>query len=97
MNFQTENYLFDRNDNVAGWDEVRTWKMEVTNTRDLDIEIEITRGFGTTYWDIETDDEYEKYDAEHVRFELELNTRSKREVVYTVRTYHGRRQEAVND
>ena len=97
MEFGTEKYLFDRKGNIAGWDEVRTWKVEVNNTRDLDIEIEITRGFGMTYWEIATDDEYEKYDAEHVRFELKLKARSKREVVYTVTTYHGTRQEALND
>ena len=93
MEFKTENYEFDRDHNIAGWDEVRTWKIEVTNTRGLDVEIEITRGFGTAYWKIETDDEYEKYDLDHVRFKAVIGPWSKREFVYTVTTYHGTRKE----
>ncbi|MHC4494800.1 MAG: DUF4139 domain-containing protein, partial [Planctomycetota bacterium] len=45
MEFKTDNYVFDRRGNVSGWDEIRTWKIEITNTRTLPIEIEITRGF----------------------------------------------------
>ncbi len=56
MDFKTENYVFDTKNNVAGWDEVRTWKIEITNTRTLPIEVEITRGFGTAYWTLQLDE-----------------------------------------
>ncbi|MHC4572714.1 MAG: DUF4139 domain-containing protein [Planctomycetota bacterium] len=97
MGFKTANYVFDRKGNVAGWDEIRTWKIEITNTRTLPVEIEITRGFGTAYWSFETDIPYEKHDATHARFKLTVQPRSKRTFNYTVTTYHGVRQEALTE
>ena len=96
MDFKTDNYLFDANDNIAGWDEIRTWKMEITNARQLQVEIEITRGFGTPYWKLQYDDKavsYKKYDVERARFKAEAQPRTRRKFSYTVTTYHGTRQE----
>jgi len=98
MGYKTENYLFDRNRDIAGWDEIRMWDIKVTNTRELPIKIEITRGFATAYWTLksDTDDvDYQKHDAEHARFELKLEPRTKRTVRYTATTYHGVRREAM--
>jgi hypothetical protein len=100
MDFKTENYLFDSKGNISGWDEVQTWQIEVTNTRILPIEIEITRGFGTAYWQMkfgEKDISYEKYDVTHARFKLNLSPRSKRTFEYTVRTYQGEREQALTE
>ena len=99
MDFRTENYLFDGNKDVAGWDEVRTWHIETTNARKLDVSVEITRGFGTAYWDLDFDEagvEYEKYDAQNARFTLAVPGRTSRVLRYVVRTYHGRREDAQN-
>jgi hypothetical protein len=99
MDFKTDNYVFDGKKNVAGWEQIATWKVEVTNTRALPIDIEITRGFGTAYWTLQLEDKdvsYEKYDAVHARFKLTLQPRSKRALAYTVRTHHGMREEQVN-
>jgi len=95
MDFKTDNFMFNKKGNVAGWDEIRTWKMEVTNTQTLPVEIEITRGFGTAYWTLQADIPYEKHDATHARFNVELQPRSKRTFAYTVTTYHGVREEAL--
>jgi len=98
MNFKTDNYVFNKAKNIVGWDEIRTWKMKITNTRTLPIEIEITRGFGTAYWTLQLDDgdiSYEKHDATHARFKVNLEPRSKRPFGYTVTTYHGVREETV--
>jgi hypothetical protein len=95
MNYKTENYVYDRDKNITGWDEIRTWKIEITNTRELPIELEITRGFGTAYWTFQTDIPYEKHDATHVRFKLTRKPRSKWTFEYTVTTYHGVREEAL--
>jgi len=99
MDFKTENYLFDSKGNVSGWDEVQTWQIEVTNTRTLSIEVEITRGFGTVYWQMKFDEKnisFEKYDVTHPRFKLKLEPQSKRTFGYTVRTYHGEREQAMS-
>jgi hypothetical protein len=95
MDFKTENYIFDNSGNVSGWDEIRTWKIEITNTRTLPIKIEITRGFDTAYWILQSDTPYEKHDASHARFMLELEPRSKQMLEYKVRTYHGTREESL--
>jgi hypothetical protein len=95
MDFKTENYIFDNSGNVSGWDEIRTWKIEITNTRTLPIQIEITRGFDTAYWTLQSGTPYEKYDASHARFMLELEPRSNQTLEYTVRTYHGTREESL--
>ncbi len=95
MDFKTDNYIFDRRGNVAGWDEIRTWKIEITNTRALPIEIEITRGFGTAYWTIQVNIPYEKHDATHARFKVNLEPRSKSTFEYTATTYHGVREETL--
>ncbi len=95
MNFKTDNFMFDKKGNVAGWNEIRTWKIEIINTRELPIEIEITRGFGTAYWTMQAEIPYEKHDATHARFNLNLGPRNKRAFEYTVTTYHGLREDAL--
>jgi hypothetical protein len=98
MDFKTENHVYDKNNDVAGWDEVRTWKIEVTNTRTVPVKFEITRGFGTAYWTMQFDQQgvsYIKHDATHARFTLTLEPRSKRSFEYIVRTAHGTREELV--
>jgi hypothetical protein len=52
MDIRTEAYMFDPNNNVVGWDEVETWRVEMTNTRDVPAQIEVTRNFGTKAWEI---------------------------------------------
>jgi hypothetical protein len=95
MDFKTDNYVFDRNRNITGRDEVRTWKIEITNTRTLPIDIEITRGFGTAYWTLQADIPYKKHDATNARFKLQVKPRSKQTFGYTITTYHGMREEAL--
>jgi hypothetical protein len=99
MDLRTGNYVFDANDNIAGWDEARAWKVEITNARTVPVKIEVTRGFGTPYWTLkqaDTDVSYEKYDATHARFKATVEPRSKREFAYTVTTYHGARAETLS-
>jgi len=93
MDFKTDNYMFDRKGNITGWDEIRSWKIEITNTRTLAIEIEITRGFGTAHWTMQADIPYEKHDVTRARFKLNLEPRCKRTLKYTVTTYHGSREQ----
>ncbi len=104
MDFKTANYRFDRRGNIDGWDETRTWMIEITNTRELPVDIEITRSFATPAWklvlvDVASTAEdaitYEKHDATHARFTLKRKPRTKWTFGYTVTTYHGTRQEEV--
>ncbi len=96
MDFKTENYEFDRRGNISGWDEVRTFKIEVKNTREIDVKVEIKRNFNTTYWELARSgeiDNFEKVDADTIKFTLALKPRSAEKFEYVLRTYHGTREE----
>ena len=47
MDYKTENYRFDNDGNISGWDEIRVFTVEVRNTRDVPVKVEITRNFET--------------------------------------------------
>ena len=96
MDLKTANYRFDRRRNISGWDEIRTFKIEVRNTRELPVKVEIKRNFPTQYWDLKQTGrlgEYEKEDLDTVKLTLELEPRSKQEFGYVLTTYHGVRTE----
>jgi hypothetical protein len=95
MDQREENHVFDPNGNLAGWDDVQTWKVEIANAGMLPVDIEITRGFDTAYWTLKSADAavtYRKHDATHARFELTVEPRSRRAFEYTVTTYRGVRE-----
>jgi hypothetical protein len=96
MDYKTDNYRFDKDGNVAGWDEIRTFKVEVRNTRNIHAKVEIRRNFHTPYWELEKSggvDEFEKVDVDTVKFMLDLQPRCAKEFEYVLTTYHGIRQE----
>ena len=95
MSYMTENHKFDHRGNINGWDEVRTFKIEVRNTRDKDVKIEIKRNFPTQYWDLEKSgdfDKYEKEDLNTVKFTLLLKPQSKKTFEYVQRIYNEQRE-----
>ena len=96
VDFKTENYTFDRRGNVSGWDEIHTFKIEVKNTREIPVKVEIQRNFNTQYWDIKNNGdfgEFEKVDLDTIKFTLPLEPRSAKTFEYVLRTYQGARQE----
>jgi hypothetical protein len=98
MDYKTDNYRFDRHRNVAGWDEIRTFRVEVRNTRDIGVKVEIRRNFDTKYWKLEKSgdfDEFKQIDLDTVKFTLSLQPRSTRQFEYVLTTYHGVRAEEV--
>jgi len=95
MNFETDNYEFDRGGNVSGWDEIRTFEIEVKNTRDIGVKVEIKRNFNTSYRKLTRSGdfgEFENIDIDTVKFTLELKARSAKKFEYVLRTYHGTRE-----
>ena len=96
MDYKTEDYRFNNHRNISGWDEIHTFKVDVRNTRDLDVKVEIKCRFDTDYWKLEKStafEYYEKTDKNTVKFTLLLEPRSKKQFYYVLRTYHGVRQE----
>ena len=96
MDFKTENYRFDRRDDISGWDEIHTFQVEVRNTRDINVKVEIKRNFNMQYWNIDNSGDFgafEKFNLNTVKFTLDLQPRSVKKFEYVLRTYHGTREE----
>jgi hypothetical protein len=93
MDFKTDNYRFDSDGDIIGWDEIRTYQIEIRNTRDIPVKIEIKRNFTTQFWQIRTDNRYEKVDTNTIKFTLDLRPGTKQTILYTLRTYHGTRED----
>ena len=96
MDYKSENYEFDRRGNISGWDEIHTFEIEVKNTRDIGVKVEIKRNFNTSYWQLTRSGDfgqYEKVDMDTVKFTLELEPRSTQKFEYVLRTYQGTRRD----
>lgn len=97
MDYKTDNYRFDDRGNISGWDEIRTFVIEVKNSRPMPIRLEIKRNFDTPYWSIEhpgdSEKFFEKVDRDTIRYTLDLPPQSARTIEYVLTTYHGVRQE----
>jgi hypothetical protein len=95
MNFETDNYRFDKDGNISGWDEIRKFKIEVRNTRETPVKVEIHRNFDISYWELKKSGDFgdfEKVDSDTVKFTLTIEPRSAKKFEYTLTTYHGTRQ-----
>jgi hypothetical protein len=88
MNWQKIDLRFDQNGNVKGWTIKESWEVEVQNSKDIDIVLDIRRNFSGD-WEIETDAKYEKVDANKVKFALRLKPREKQQFTYELTTNHG--------
>jgi hypothetical protein len=94
MDFKTENYMFDRYGNISGWDEVRSYRLSVKNTRDLPVQVEIKRNFTQPKWEVVPDGDFgqfEAIDTNTIKFTLNMQSQENKEFMYFLRTFHGRR------
>jgi hypothetical protein len=92
MDVKTDSYRFDNRRNIAGWDDIQTFKVEVRNSRDVAVKVEIQRNFDSPAWDIQRTgeiDDYEKVDLDTVKFTLRLEPHSSKTFEYTVTLYRG--------
>jgi len=97
MGTKTDNYRFDKDGNINGWDDILTYRLEVKNTRDLPVKLEIKRNFNTQYWTIknlnDVQNYYEKVDMDTVKYTLVLEPQSEKAIDYILTTYQGVRTE----
>ncbi len=96
MDQKTDNYRFNNKGNIDGWDEIQTWKVDVNNTREIPIKVEIYRQTPSTYWKLENSGDfgdYEKEDATTLKYVLNLEPLSKKEFQYVLTHFQGTRRE----
>ncbi len=99
MGLATDNYEWKRdgkteNDEVTGWDEHHTFKVEVANHRDIPVRIEVRRNFPVTAWELDNEGdvgEFETVDADTVQYTLELPPHASREFRYRLTLHLGSR------
>jgi hypothetical protein len=96
MDHKTDRYLYDKNGNISGWDEIGEFEIEIKNTFEIPVKVEIKRNFNTAAWDLEKSGDfgrYEKVDLDTVKFSLKLNGREMKKFRYILTTHHGQRAE----
>ncbi len=92
MDTKTENYRFNNKGNIDGWDDIESYQVTVTNTREVPIDMEITWNMGTEYWELVLHRNaagavYKKHDARRGRFTLTVYPRSESVFMHTIRKY----------
>jgi hypothetical protein len=87
-NWAKLNVSFDNRRNVTGWTEKQWWQIEVQNSKDIPVVVDVRRNFSGD-WEIESAAKYEKVDATKVRFLVPLKSREKATFNYLVALRHG--------
>jgi hypothetical protein len=88
MDWQKTDLKFDLNGNVSGWTIKETWQIEVQNSKDIPVTLDIRRNFSGD-WSLTTAAKYENVDATKVKFVVPLEAREKQVFTYDVVTRHG--------
>ena len=88
MNWEKLDLRFSTHGDVVGWTTRETWQVEVQNSKDIDIVLDIRRNFAGD-WDLKTDKRYEKVDATKAKFVLPLEPREKQTFTYELTTRYG--------
>jgi hypothetical protein len=88
INWEKSDVRFDNDGNVKGWTIKETWEIEVQNSKDIDVVLDIRRNFSGD-WSLATQGTYENVDATKVKFVLPLKPREKQAFTYQLTTRHG--------
>jgi hypothetical protein len=88
MNWEKTDIRFDKDGNVRGWTIKEAWEIEVQNSREIDVVLDIRRNFSGD-WTITSEAPHEKLDAAKVKFVVPLKPREKKAFTYEVTTRHG--------
>jgi hypothetical protein len=88
LNWTKGDIAFDNDGNVSGWTTKETWDIEVQNSKEIPVVVDLRRRFAGD-WSLETRDIYTAIDAQRVKFVLPLAPRQRQSIEYLVTTRHG--------
>jgi hypothetical protein len=88
MDWQKTDIAFDTRGNVVGWTEKQAWSLEVQNSKDIPVVLDIRRNFSGDFT-LTTTAKYENVDARKVKFTVPLKPREKQSFSYEVVIKHG--------
>ncbi|MCA9400006.1 MAG: DUF4139 domain-containing protein [Candidatus Omnitrophica bacterium] len=76
MKEESDNFRYDSSDNIIGWDEKKTYQVEIKNTKNFPAKVEYTHVIPSVYWKTKNSGDYgvyEKVDAQTVKYTHVLN------------------------
>ena len=88
MNWEKSDLRFDSNGNVVGWTVKESWQIDVQNSRDIEVTLDIRRTLPGD-WTLESTATHEKVDARKIKFMVPLKPREKKTVTYQTTTRFG--------
>jgi hypothetical protein len=88
MNWEKTDIQYDTQGDVKGWTVKETWEMEVQNSKEIEVVVDIRRNFEGD-WSLETGAKYDKVDADKAKFVLPLKSGEKRTIQYILTTRYG--------
>ena len=96
--YKTENYLFDYQGHVSGFDRQQQWQLKLQNNLDIPVDIEIFRQVDHPYWNVTQASDltahYEKIDINTIKYRVTLPAHTKEYLLtYTLTLFEGERQQ----
>jgi hypothetical protein len=88
MTWAKTDLRFDNDGNVIGWTIKETWTVELQNSKNIDVVVDVRRTFNGD-WSISTATEHEQVDASKVKFVSSLKPGQKRSFAYELTTRYG--------
>jgi len=88
MDWQKTDVQFDNDGNVKGWTTKETWEIEVQNSKEIPVTLDIRRNFAGD-WTLTSAQKYENVDKTKVKFVLPVASRAKQKFTYELVTRHG--------
>jgi hypothetical protein len=88
IKWEKSDLQFDNRGDVKGWTVKETWQIELQNSKDIDVVVDIRRTFPGD-WSLGTAAKYEKLDASKIKFMVPLKSREKQLLAYEVVTRFG--------
>jgi hypothetical protein len=79
---------FDGHGNVIGWTTTETWKIDVQNSKEIPVAVDVRRRFEGD-WSLNTAASYEQLDAQRAKFLLSLASRQSQAFEYRLTSRHG--------
>ncbi len=88
MNWAKSEPKFDQYGNVNGWTVKESWQIELQNSKEIEVMLDVRRNFKGD-WTLETSDEHQNVDADQVKFVVPLRPHEKRTLDYALTTRYG--------
>jgi len=95
MAYVKKNIIFDKKGNVSGFDEVKTYEIELSNFTGMSAAIEYIKNLDTSYFNISNMNhtgEFEKTDQDTIKFTIHLSPNSNQSIGFTLTTLRGERR-----